>query len=72
MNILWDMWVESLRHTLEGEAGCRPGSRGSFGMAQDRLFVLAKVAKTIDAPSGFIEEEGRQLCRGRTNSRSLS
>ncbi len=33
------------------DAGFRPGSRATF--------VSAKVAKTIDAPSGLIEEEGR-------------
>ena len=33
-------------------AGFRPGSRATF--------VSAKVAKTIDAPSGFIRGEGRQ------------
>jgi hypothetical protein len=33
-----------------GVAGVRPGSRGSLGLAQDRPFVSAKVAKTIDAP----------------------
>jgi hypothetical protein len=36
-------------------AGFRPGSRATF--------VSAKVAKTIDAPSGLIAEEGRQLRR---------
>ncbi|WNM63378.1 hypothetical protein [Candidatus Nitrospira neomarina] len=33
------------------EAGVRPGSRGPF--------VSAKGPKTIAAPSGLIEEEGR-------------
>ncbi|MBA3966839.1 MAG: hypothetical protein H0X47_13925 [Nitrospirales bacterium] len=33
------------------DAGFRPGSRATF--------VSAKVAKTIDAPSGLIEEDGR-------------
>ncbi|MDT3776524.1 hypothetical protein PJI16_02995 [Nitrospira sp. MA-1] len=31
-------------------------------------FVSAKVAKTIDAPSGLIEEEGRKPLEERTNS----
>ncbi len=42
------------------DAGGRPGSRGPF--------VSAKGAKTIDAPSGFIEEEGRELFAERPNS----
>ncbi len=31
-------------------------------------FVSAKVAKTIDAPSGFLGEEGRELFEERPNS----
>ena len=31
-----------------------------FGLVRRATFVSAKVAKTIDAPSGFMEEEGRQ------------
>ncbi len=34
-------------------AGFRPGRRPPF--------VLAKVGKTMDAPSGLIRKEGRQL-----------
>ncbi len=42
----------AVAYEWDGErAGCRPGSRATF--------VSAKVAKTIDAPSGLIEEEGR-------------
>jgi hypothetical protein len=39
--------------------GVGPAAEVSFDRAQDRLFVSAKVTKTIDAPSGLIEEEGR-------------
>ena len=42
------------------DAGFRPGSRATF--------VSAKVAKTIDAPSGLIGTEGRQHLEERTNS----
>ena len=45
-----------------------PDDEVSFGRAQDRLFVWAKGPKTIDAPSGFIEEEGRELFEERPNS----
>ena len=38
----------------------RPGRRGPF--------VSAKGPKTIDAPSGLIEEEGREHFEERTNS----
>ena len=48
--------------------GVGPAAEVSFGRAQDRLFVLAKGPKTIDAPSGFIEEEGRELFAERPNS----
>ena len=40
--------------------GFDPGRRGPF--------VSAKGPKTIDAPSGFIEEEGRELFKERPNS----
>ena len=36
-----------------------PDGEVSFDRAQDRLFVSAKVVKTIDTPSGFIGGEGR-------------
>ena len=42
------------------EAGSRPGSRATV--------VSAKVAKTMDAPSGFMGGEGRQSFEERTNS----
>ncbi|HSF08223.1 MAG TPA: hypothetical protein VLA60_02355 [Nitrospirales bacterium] len=60
------MWVlvRGIQEKIDGtclvEAGFRPGSRATF--------VSAKVAKTIDAPFGLIEEEGRQPCEERTNS----
>ena len=40
--------------------GSRPDSRATF--------VSAKVAKTIDAPSGHVEREGRQPFEERPNS----
>ena len=40
--------------------GFAPGRRGTF--------VSAKVTKTIDAPSGFIRGEGRELFEERPNS----
>ena len=43
-----------------GVAGFRPGRRATF--------VSAKVAKTIDAPSGLIEDGGTLTLGGRTNS----
>ncbi len=43
-------------NVMFGVAGFRPGSRATF--------VSAKVAKTIDAPSGFIRGEGRKLAEG--------
>ena len=45
-----------------------PDDEVSFGRAQDRLFVSAKVTKTMDAPSGLTEEEGRELFAERPNS----
>ena len=46
--------------TLEGGiAGLRPGSRGSFGLAQDRPFVSAKGPKTISAQISHIESPWR-------------
>ena len=42
-----------------GVAGFRPGRRGSFDLAQDRPFVLAKGPKTSDAPSGLMGGDGR-------------
>ncbi len=43
------------------DAGFPAGSRGPFALPQDKPFGLPKGPKTIDAPSGIIEEEGRQL-----------
>ena len=64
MKILWEMWVRIRGQNIEG-AGI--GSRG-FVPGRRATFVSAKVAKTIDAPSGLIEEEGRELFEERTNS----
>ncbi len=44
--------------------GFRPGSRGPFDPAQDRPFVSAKVAKTIDAPPDLIGVGGRKIPEG--------
>ena len=52
---------------MERFTGCRgfgPGRRGPF--------VSAKVTKTMDAPTGLLKEEGRELFEERPNSRSLS
>ena len=64
MRILWEMWVGTWGKNIEG-AGL--GSRG-FVPGRRATFVSAKVAKTIDAPSGLIEEEGRELFEERPNS----
>ena len=45
-------------------AGVRPGSRGTLRQTQGRLFVSAKVPKTIDAQSGLMRGDGRKLQEG--------
>ncbi|WNM57332.1 hypothetical protein [Candidatus Nitrospira allomarina] len=50
--------------------GFAPGRRGfAWCVSKSATFVVeAKVAKTIDAPSGLIAEEGRELFEERPNS----
>ena len=45
-------------------AGVRPGSRGTLRQTQGRLFVSAKVPKTIDAQSGLMRGDGRKAQEG--------
>jgi hypothetical protein len=57
--------VPNLMHKVQNLVmpGVGPGRRGQgirgFGHVRRATFVSAKVAKTIDAPSGLIGGEGR-------------
>jgi len=53
------LWEKGERGEID-DGVSPPNDEASFDLAQDRLFVSATGPKAIDAPSGLIDEEGRQ------------